>query len=168
MRNPVKELIKNFNDVTIEKNPNYIMLKCQEKADLDSITEQLVLISQGDFQVSCVSQNEDFKKMLQIFEGLLLVLFVIVVVICGMFILSIFQEFIRKYQCDMAIVRTIGGRYYQVNCIFMSMSVVLSFAGCVLGVMVCAVVDGYLLNKMNEILNLFDGDIVLELSLIHI
>ena len=24
MRNPVKELIKNFNDVTIEKNPNSI------------------------------------------------------------------------------------------------------------------------------------------------
>ena len=158
----IVDMTRLLESLGVEKNPNYIMLKCQEKADLDSITEQLVLISQGDFQVSCVSQNEDFKKMLQIFEGLLLVLFVIVVVICGMFILSIFQEFIRKYQCDMAIVRTIGGRYYQVNCIFMSMSVVLSFAGCVLGVMVCAVVDGYLLNKMNEILNLFDGDIVLE------
>lgn len=146
----------------VEKSPNYIMLKCQKGADLSSVTDQLTAISQGNFQVICVSQDEDFQKVLLIFEVLLLVLFVIVIVICGMFILSIFHEFMRKYQCDMAIIRTIGGRRFQVNCIFISMSGMLSAAGCVLGVVACVLVDGFFLNKINSILHLFDGDVILD------
>ena len=58
----------------VEKSPNYIMLKCQKGADLSSVTDQLTAISQGNFQVICVSQDEDFQRVLLIFEVLLLVL----------------------------------------------------------------------------------------------
>lgn len=149
-------------DLGVEKHPNYMLLKCRKEADLSNITDQLKAIAQGNFQVICVSQDEDFQKMLLIFEWLLLVLFVIVVVICGMFILSIFHEFMGKYQCDMAIIRTIGGRHWQINCIFISMSGMLSAAGCVFGVITCTLVDGFFLNKINNILNLFYGDVILD------
>lgn len=146
----------------IDNSPNYMLLKCQKEADVANITDELTAIAQGDFQVICVSQDEDFQKVLTIFAGLLLVLFIIVIVICGMFILSIFHEFMRKYQCDMAIIRTIGGRRFQVNCIFISMSCMISAAGCVLGIVACALIDGLFLNKINHIMHLFDGDVVLE------
>lgn len=146
----------------VEKHPNYMLLKCQKEADLSNVTDELNAIAQGNFEVVCVSQDEDFQKTLLIFAGLLLVLFIIVVVICGMFILSIFHEFMRKYQCDMAIIRMIGGRRRQVNCIFISMSCMISAAGCVLGVVACELVDGLFLNKINSILHLFDGVVVLN------
>ena len=110
----------------VDNNPNYMLLKCPKQADLDYVTDKLTAIAQGKFQVICVSQDEDFQKVLLIFAGLLLALFIIVVIICGMFILSIFHEYMRKYQCDMAIIRTIGGKRWQVNCIFVSMSCMLS------------------------------------------
>lgn len=146
----------------VEKHPNYMLLKCQKEANLSNVTDELNVIAQGNFEVVCVSQDEDFQRVLLIFAGLLLVLFVIVVAICGMFILSIFHEFMRKYQCDMAIIRTIGGRRWQVNCIFISMSCMISVAGCVLGVVVCELVDGLFLNKINSILHLFDGAVILN------
>lgn len=146
----------------VDNNPNYMLLKCPKQADLDYVTDKLTAIAQGKFQVICVSQDEDFQKVLLIFAGLLLALFIIVVIICGMFILSIFHEYMRKYQCDMAIIRTIGGKRWQVNCIFVSMSCMLSAAGCVLGVVACTLVDGLFLNKLNGILHLFDGDVILN------
>ncbi|MCR4803372.1 MAG: ABC transporter permease [Lachnospiraceae bacterium] len=146
--------------------PNYMLLQCEEGADLENITEQLHMMSDGKFEVICIGQDEDFQKMLMIFKGLLLVLFVIVVFICGMFILSIFQEYIRKYQRDMAIIRTVGGKRWQVNCIFLAMSVMLSISGCVTGSVACAILDDFLLNCINDKLHLFQGEVVMDWKIV--
>ena len=52
--------------------PNYMLLQCEEGADLENITEQLHMMSDGKFEVICIGQDGDFQKMLMIFKGLLL------------------------------------------------------------------------------------------------
>lgn len=120
----------------------------------------------AELHVYSVETEENVQKLLIIFKGMLMVLFVIVVVISGMFILSIFHEYMRKYRKDMAVIRTVGGKRKQISLIFLSMSLTISFFGCTAGAVACVLFDDVLLNKINQKINLFSGSVIINWSVL--
>lgn len=140
---------------------NYVLLQCEEDKDITVITKSLENYSES-FNVSCVEADEDLQKLLIAFKGMIIVLFVIVIIISGMFIASMFYEYMRKYRRDMAVMRTIGGKRKQINIIFLAMSLMVSFAGCMAGALACILFDKILLNIINKKLNMFSGSIVIN------
>ena len=156
----ISELHKLLGDTDILQI-NYVLLQCDGNKDQSAVSEKLKNYS-GDFLVSTVGQDEDMQKLVIIFKGMLKVLFVIVIIISGLFVASIFYEYMRKYRRDMAVIRTIGGRIKQVNMIFISMSLTVSFLGCIAGALACILFDGLLLNMLNEKINLFPGRVYID------
>lgn len=140
---------------------NYMLLQCEE----DVLPEDLVRSIQDDYpglQAYDLATNEDFNKMLKIVKGMITTLFVIVIIVSGLFVLSIFQEYMRKYRKDMAVIRTVGGKQWQVGIIFFFMSLVISTVGCLAGVCACALFSSVLLNWFNERIQLFQGTVVIN------
>lgn len=150
---------------TDTEQSNYFLLQCAEDADTETIAKKLENYNQS-FHVYCVETDEAVQKLLIIFKGMLMVLFVIVVVISGMFILSIFHEYMRKYRKDMAVIRTVGGKRKQVSLIFLSMSLTISFFGCIVGALACVLFNDVLLNKINQKINLFSGSVIINWSVL--
>lgn len=144
---------------------NYFLLQCADNVNADTIVERLEKYNEN-FQVYSVESEETVQKLFIIFKGLLMVLFVIVVVISGMFILSIFHEYMRKYRKDMAVIRTVGGKRKQISLIFLSMSLTISFFGCTVGAVACVLFDDVLLNKINQKINFFSGSVIINWSVL--
>ena len=145
--------------------PNYIMLQIDDNADAGVIQRKLSAYN-PEFIVYGVETSSDVQKILSIFEGMIRVLFVFVIMISSMFILSIFQEFMRKYRRDMAIIRAVGGKKKQVSIIFMCMCLSISFFGCMAAALASILFDDILLNLINKRINLFDGNVVIDYAVL--
>lgn len=140
---------------------NYMLLQCEDGVRRDVIVERIQEYNKG-FQAYDSKMNEEFERLLTIVKSMLTTLFVIVVIVSGLFILSIFQEYMRKYRKDMAVIRTVGGKQWQVSAIFFSMSLVISTFGCLVGAGASALFSGVLLNWFNEKIQLFSGTVVIN------
>lgn len=145
--------------------PNYIMLQTEENANNGIIAMKLESHN-ADFIVYGVEMSSEVQKMLTVFETMFKILFVIVIVISGMFIISIFREYMRKYRKDMAVIRAVGGKRMHVSIIFICMCLIISAIGCMAAAFACILFDDILLNRLNDRLNLFDGYIVLDIVML--
>lgn len=140
---------------------NYMLLQCKE----DILREDIVHHIQDynpSLQAYDSEMNEEFKKMLTIVKNMITTLFVIVIIVSGLFVLSIFQEYMRKYRKDMAVIRTVGGKQWQVSAIFFSMSLAISTIGCLAGAGASVLFSAILLNWFNERIQLFHGTVVVN------
>jgi len=140
---------------------NYVLLQCEDDVRRDIIVERIQKYHER-FQAYDSKMNDEFERLLTIVRSMLTTLFVIVVIVSGLFILSIFQEYMRKYRKDMAIIRTVGGKQWQVSAIFCFMSFVISILGCLAGAGTSALFSGILLNWFNERIQLFSGTVVID------
>lgn len=145
---------------------NYILLQCYDSAytkhDDGLALSSRIGLQNPNYQVSDQRVGDDYNTMLQnirvVFKGF----FVVVIMISGLFVVSIFMEYMRKYRKDMAIIRTVGGKQEQVQAIFNSMSAIISAGGCLTGAMFSALVSGVVLNWFNDKIQLFDGSVSLN------
>ena len=140
---------------------NYVLLQCEDDVRRDIIVERIQKYHER-FQAYDSKMNDEFERLLTIVRSMLTTLFVIVVIVSGLFILSIFQEYMRKYRKYMAIIRTVGGKQWQVSAIFCFMSFVISILGCLAGAGTSALFSGILLNWFNERIQLFSGTVVID------
>ncbi len=140
---------------------NYMLLQCEENVKADTIVKRI-----EDYNPNLYAEdlkgNEELQRLLTIVKSLLTTLFVIVIIISGLFVVSIFQEYMRKYRKDMAIIRTVGGKQWQVSAIFCSMCMIISATGCLAGTAASALFSDVLLNWFNESINLFSGTFVIN------
>ncbi len=140
---------------------NYMLLQCHDSA-YDAIEYGGGLVDRikqqyPDLQVSDQRMGDGYDTMLKSIRMIFRVFFVVVIMVSGLFVVSIFTEYMRKYRKDMAIIRTVGGKQEQVQAIFCSMSVVISAVGCLAGALFSALVSGVVLNWFNDKVQLFDG-----------
>lgn len=140
---------------------NYLLLQCKEDVLREAVVHSIQNYHPG-LQAYDAAMNEEFNKMLAIVKGMITTLFVIVIIVSGLFVLSIFQEYMRKYRKDMAVIRTVGGKQWQVSILFFSMSLAISTMGCLAGAGACALFSGVLLNWFNERMQLFPGIVVIN------
>ena len=73
-----------------------MLLQCEDGVRRDVIVERIQEYNKS-FQAYDSKMNEEFERLLTIVKSMLTTLFVIVVSVSGLFILSIFQEYMRKY-----------------------------------------------------------------------
>ncbi len=139
---------------------NYMLIQCEDKT-ISELSSRLQDLSK-DFSVYVVKEDETVRRLLLIFQVMIRMLSGIVVLISGMFIVSNFHEYLRKYRRDMAVMRTVGGTEKQISLLFGGMSLFLSMIGCGLGMLCTVLVDKYLLSILNDKLNLFQGGVVIQ------
>ena len=96
----------------------------------------------------------DYNSMVKNIRMILKIFFIIVITISGLFVVSIFTEYMRKYRKDMAVIRTVGEKQRQVQTIFSSMSAIISGCECLAGALFSALVSGVTLK-----VQLFDGSV---------
>lgn len=139
---------------------NYVLLQCpdEETSGLSSRLEKM----SGNFSVVTVKEDETVKKLFKIFQAMIQMLSGVVVLISGMFIVSNFHEYLRKYRRDMAVMRTVGASKKQISLFFSVMSLFLSLIGCGLGMLCTVFFDRYLLSMLNHKLNLFEGNVTIQ------
>lgn len=142
--------------------PNYFLVQCDSK-ETENIIHRLEQYKAG-FLVD--SPDREKKKLFVVFEKMIDILFVIVILVSGLFIVSIFNEYMRKYHRDMAIIRVAGGSREQVWFIFMSMSVTLAAFGCITGTIASVLFDNTILNIFNQKAGFFKGDIVTDWNVV--
>lgn len=139
---------------------NYALLQCKDEK-ISELSSWLKSLS-DNYSVVVVKLEESVQKLIVIFQTMIKILSVIVIFISGLFIVSIFQEYLRKYRRDMAVMRTVGGKKNQISLIFASMSLILSVCGCLLGAVSAIVLDKFLLSALNQRMNFFEGEIVIQ------
>lgn len=139
---------------------NYMLLQCPDK-ETSELSSRLEKMSE-DFSVFAVKEDETVKKLFKIFQAMIQMLSGIVVLISGMFIVSNFHEYLRKYRRDMAVMRTVGASRKQISLFFSVMSLFLSLIGCGLGMLCTVLLDRCLLSLLNDKLNLFEGNVTIE------
>ena len=101
----------------------------------------------------------DYNSMVKNIRMILKIFFIIVITISGLFVVSIFTEYMRKYRKDMAVIRTVGEKQRQVQTIFSSMSAIISGCECLAGALFSALVSGVTLKWFNDKVQLFDGSV---------
>lgn len=147
------------NDTT---RSNYFLLQCDSKE-----TENIIYRLENYKSAFLVDSPErEKKKLFVVFEKMINILFVIVILVSGLFIVSIFNEYMRKYHRDMAVIRVTGGSRGQVWFIFMSMSVTLGACGCIAGTIASILFDNTILNIFNKKAGFFKGDIVTDWNVV--
>ena len=145
---------------------NYMLLQCFDSA-FQVYGNQLTLAARiqqhsPEYQVMSQYMAEDYRKMLTNVQTIFKVFFLIVMLISGLFVVSIFTEYMRKYKKDMAIMRTVGGKQKQVLQIFCGMSLIISAVGCLSGALFSALVSKAALEALNQKVQLFDGSVRLD------
>lgn len=143
---------------------NYFLLQCDSK-ETENIIHRLEQYK-ASFLVD--SPDREKKKLFVVFEKMIDILFVIVILVSGLFIVSIFNEYMRKYHRDMAVIRVAGGSREQVWFIFISMSVTLGAFGCIAGTVASILFDSTILNIFNKKAGFFKGDIVTDWNVVLI
>lgn len=116
-------------------------------------------ISEEEIKLLIEKENEEF---LQTIDFVFNSLYIVTLLICGLFIVTIFNEFLKKYINDMAIIRTVGGKSGQVDIIFCSMLLTISFFACISSGIISAVFDGFAINYLNNNYNFFKGSFAMN------
>ena len=98
------------------------------KAEYESYAQENPDISEDMLSVMIQNETQDFFEALNI---VFKTLYIITVSICGVFIVSIFNEFLKKYLREMAIIRVIGGKTGQIDILFSFMSLIITTAACI-------------------------------------
>lgn len=129
------------------------------KAEYESYAQENPDISEDMLSVMIQNEAQDFFEALNI---VFKTLYIITVSICGVFIVSIFNEFLKKYLREMAIIRVIGGKTGQIDILFSFMSLIITTAACITSGILSAVLDKFLLNYINDKYAFFDGSFVMK------
>ena len=101
---------------TVNKT-NFIMVKMKENSSASTVVNGIKLIDRK-LETVIVEDDPIFKDVIESFSVYLNILSVIVLLISGLFVTSIFQNFMYKYNHGMLIIRAIGGTTFQIKYIF--------------------------------------------------
>ncbi|MBE5938618.1 MAG: FtsX-like permease family protein [Lachnospiraceae bacterium] len=147
------EYIRNIYGVdNAELNDNVIIIWCKDvKIDSKKHIRDVVADELGQYdssyEINVESKNiRGYENRLRVIYTFLLI---VILFVSGLFVISIFNEYMSKYEKDMAVLRTFGGNIKQVNMIFHFMALVLSLAACVAGMLVCFAFGKLILNAIN-------------------
>jgi len=147
------EYIRNIYGVdNAELNDNVIIIWCKDvKIDSKKHIRDVVADELGQYdssyEINVESKNiRGYENRLRVIYTFLLI---VILFVSGLFVISIFNEYMSKYEKDMAVLRTFGGNIKQVNMIFHFMALVLSLAACVAGMLVCFAFGKLILNGIN-------------------
>lgn len=137
---------------------NFIMVKMKENSSASEVVNRIKLI---DRKLEILISEDDpvFKDIVESFSVFLNILSVIVLLISGLFVTSIFQNFMYKYNHGMLIIRAIGGTVSQIKYIFFILIIVINGIACGTGYIASIFLNRIVLNKLNQFLNLIDGEI---------
>lgn len=149
---------------------NYMLLQCEDSAYENieyggGIVNRIIKLH-PDFYVSDQREGEDYNTILKNIRMIFNIFFVVIIVVSGLFVASIFTEYMRKYKKDMAVIRTVGGEQKQVQTIFFSISVIISICACLAGALFSVLVSGVTLNWFNDKVQLFEGSASLNWKVI--
>ena len=146
---------------TDTKQVNYMLLACEDSAfenvEYGGGIVNRIMKLHPDFNVSDQNMGADYSTFIKNIKMIFHIFFVLVIVISGLFVVSIFSEYIRKYRKDMAVIRMVGGKQHQVQTIVSSMSIIISGCGCLAGAVFSALASSVTLNWFNDKVQLFEG-----------
>lgn len=118
--------------------PNYALVKKEKKEGLNEVKERLQSLGEN-LDITAVEELDDYQKIMKGFRGFMTILVVIIVVVAGLLISSVFVSYLKKYQGDTIVLKTMGARKGHILQIFFTSAMILSTIGCSLGYLVAMV-----------------------------
>lgn len=118
--------------------PNYALVKKEKKEGLNEVKERLQSLGEN-LDITAVEELDDYQKIMKGFRGFMTILVVIIVGVAGLLISSVFVSYLKKYQGDTIVLKTIGARKGHILQIFFTSAMILSTIGCGLGYLVAMV-----------------------------
>ncbi|WP_313130572.1 FtsX-like permease family protein [Anaerocolumna sp.] len=137
---------------------NFIMVKMKENSSASTAISVIKLIDRK-LETLMVEDDPVYKDVVESFSIYLNILSVIVLLISGLFVTSIFQNFMYKYNNDMLIIRAIGGTTSQIKYIFFILIIVINGIACGTGYIATIFLNRIVLQKLNQFLSLIKGEI---------
>lgn len=118
--------------------PNYALVKKEKKDGLIEVKERLQSLGEN-LDITAVEELDDYKKVIESFRIFMTILVIIIIVVAGLLVASVFNSYLKKYQGDTMVLKTMGARRKQILQIFFTSAMILSTIGCGLGYFVAMV-----------------------------
>ncbi len=118
--------------------PNYALVKKEKKEGLNEVKERLQSLGEN-LDITAVEELDDYQKIMKGFRGFMKILVVVIVTVAGLLVSSVFVSYLKKYQGDTIVLKTMGARKGHILQIFFTSAMILSTIGCSLGYLVAMV-----------------------------
>lgn len=118
--------------------PNYALVKKEKKDGLNEVRERLQSLGEN-FEITAVEELDDYKKIIESFRIFMTILVFIIIIVAGLLIASVFTSYLKKYQGDTMVLKTMGAGSKQILQVFFTSAMILSTIGCGLGYFVAMV-----------------------------
>jgi putative ABC transport system permease protein len=150
---------KTLTHITKEKNvSNFILIKGDKNVAIQKLAERISIVDRS-VKLQMIEADSLFRASVETFSSFIYVLSLSVIFIVGLFVVSIFRNFMYKYNHSMAIIRAIGGNIRQVSQLFIYITLYLNGIGCVMGLILSVILNGLLLKVLDKNVNIINGSI---------